>query len=34
VSAASEIFTVTLQQLKAQIDLEEEQLLARQTMKQ
>jgi hypothetical protein len=34
VSAASEIFTVTLQQLAAQIDQEEEQRLAKQTMRQ
>jgi len=34
VSAASEIFSLTLQQLEAQIAQEEEQRLARQTMKQ
>ncbi|MCG2778949.1 MAG: hypothetical protein L6406_25010 [Desulfobacterales bacterium] len=34
VSAASEIFTATLQQLEAQLAQEEEQRLARQTMKQ
>ena len=34
VSAASEIFIVTLKQLEAQLDQEEEQRLARQTMRQ